>query len=436
MCRHPFLVATLTAAALAACGDDATTPPDPTVPPAGVSIARSALERDTAPSVSADDLSTFRRDGAARTFDLYHALSATEPDNLAFSPHSVASALAMTWGGARGDTAAELKDALHFSLPDATQHAAFNLTDLALATRGEGAAGKDGQPFRLRVVNAAWAEATWTFLPAYLDLIAVNYGAGIFLVDFLTAHEAARAAINAWVAEVTEDRIKDLLPEGSVSPNTRLVLTNAVYFNASWATQFDPDLTTDAPFFRADASQVSAPMMRMTDSFRFAETEAWTAVELPYDGGEVAMLLVTTDGDFAAFDAALDTTTLEAIDAALAPTEVALRMPRFEFRTTADLVPPLRALGVDALFSPGVADLSGLDGTRDLYVSGVLHEAFIALDETGTEAAAATAVIIGTTSAPPPPVPADFDKPFVWFIRDVQTGTILFAGRVTDPTAE
>jgi serpin B len=429
---HPLLAA----AALVACGDGATTPPDPTVPPDGVTIARSALARDTAPTVSDEDLATFRRDGAARTFDLYHAISADEPGNLAFSPHSIASALAMTWAGARGDTADELGNLLHFTLPEATQHAAFNATDLALASRGEGASGKDGQPFRLRVVNAAWAEATWTFLPAYLDLIAVNYGAGIFLVDFLTAHEAARATINAWIAEVTEDRIKDLLPEGSVSPNTRLVLTNAVYFNASWATQFDPDLTTDAPFFRADASQVSAPMMRMTDSFRFAAEDGWTAVELPYDGEEVAMLLVTTDGDFAAFDAGLDVSTLDAIDAALTRTEVALRMPRFEFRTTADLVPPLRALGIETLFTPGVADLSGLDGTRDLYVSGVLHEAFISLDETGTEAAAATAVIIGTTSAPPPPVPANFDKPFVWFIRDVPTGTILFAGRVTDPTAD
>lgn len=428
------LSAPLLLAAAAACG--AGGPVDPGLP-ANAEVARSALERDANPDVPAEDLAELVVGQTAFSFDLYHQLAA-DPGNLVFSPHSVSVALAMTWAGAAGDTATQLADALHFTLPPVAQHAAFNALDLALATRGEGAAGKDGEPFRLRVVNAAWAERQYTFLPSFLDTLALNYGAGIYLLDFLQAAEEARLTINGWVAEQTEERIPDLLPEGSVNADTRLVLTNAVYFNAAWETQFDPEVTVDAPFYRLEGGPVDVPTMALTESFRYAATDDWTAVELPYDGGEVAMLLATTTGEaaFAAFEAGLSSTWLATVDAALTPTEVELRLPRFEYRQGASLVEPLMALGVTDAFDPSLADLSGMDGTRALSVGGVIHEAFIALDETGTEAAAATAVIIGATSVPPPPVPVAFDRPFVYLIRDVPTGAILFVGRVVDPSAD
>lgn len=430
------VAATLLFAASSGCTADTSSPIDPG-PPANAEIAKSALERDANPDVPAEDLAELVAGHTAFSFDLYHQLAA-DPGNVVFSPHSVSVALAMTWAGAAGDTATQLADALHFTLPPADQHAAFNALDLALASRGEGASGKDGEPFRLRVVNAAWAERDYTFLPTFLDTLALNYGAGIYLLDFLQAAEEARLTINAWVAEQTEDRIPDLLPEGSVNRDTRLVLTNAVYFNASWEIQFDPDLTVDAPFHRLDGGPVDVPTMALTESFRYAAADDWAAVELPYDGGEVAMLLATTTGDaaFAAFEAGLSSTWLAAVDAALTPTEVEVHLPRFEYRQGAALVEPLMALGVTDAFDPSLADLSGMDGTRALSVGGVIHEAFIALDETGTEAAAATAVIVGTTSVPPPPTPVVFDRPFVYLIRDVATGAILFVGRVVDPSAE
>jgi len=428
-----FLVAPLALSFVACADTNEAVGPDGSGPPATFAVASSGLARETAPTVSDADLATFVADQTAFALDLYREV-ATGQGNVVVSPHSVSSAMAMTWAGAKGTTATEMATALHFTLPPATQHAAFNAVDLALASRGQGAAGKDGEPFRLRVVNSAWTEKTYTFEPAYLDTLAVNYGAGVNLLDFLNAADASRLTINAWVSTQTEARIPDLLPEGSVTGDTRLVLTNAVYFNASWSVQFDPDDTTTAPFRRADGVDVDVPMMGQTETLRHAATNGWTAVELPYDGEEVAMLLVAPDSDFFTFQDSFDATVLAAIDAALAPTRVDIRLPRFEYRQATEMRTALTNLGINDLFLSGAADLSGMDGGRDLFVTGIFHEAFIALDETGTEAAAATAVVVGTTSVPPPPVPANFDRPFIYLIRDVPTGAIIFVGRVTDPT--
>lgn len=400
--------------------------------PTDVTIARSALERDPAPAVPAADLASVVAGDNAFAFDLYHQLAGAR-GNLIFSPHSVSIALAMAYAGAANDTASELATALHFDLAPAALHPAFNALDLALASRGQGAQGADGQPFRLRVVNAAWAERTYTFLPAFLDTLAVNYGAGVRLLDFVGLPEPSRLTINAWVSDQTEARIPDLLPEGSITTDTRLVLTNAVYFNAAWGVQFEPQATADAAFTRADGATIQVPTMVQTDNHRYASQDGWTALELPYDGGEVAMLLVTA-ADFASFESAFDTAVLADIDAALTTTRVEVSLPKFEYRKSTALATPLQALGIHEAFSPR-ADFSAMSAGNDLSISDVLHEAFIKLDERGTEAAAATAVIIGTTSVPPTPVPVRFDHPFVYLIRDVQTGAILFVGRVMDPSA-
>ncbi|TNF33256.1 MAG: serpin family protein [Deltaproteobacteria bacterium] len=416
--------------ALAAGCDDGATNGDPADTP--LNVAKSALERDTSPDVPAADLAAAVAGNNAFALDLYREF-AGEDGNLVLSPHSVSVALAMTYAGAAGNTATEMADALHFDLPQAQLHPAFNALDLALSSRGEGAQGADGQPFRLRVVNAAWAQHDYSFLDSYLDALALNYGAGVRLMDFATAPDPSRLTINAWVSEQTETRIPNLLPEGSITSLTRLVLTNAVYFNAAWETQFDEDATASATFHAPDGD-VQVPTMTHTETHAYAAGDGWTAAELRYDGGEVAMLIVMPD-DLATFEAGFDAAALTAIDDQLGMTRIDLHLPKFEYRKATSMVAPLGALGIADAFTAGAADFSGMNGGHDLYITGVLHEAFIKLDEHGTEAAAATAVVVGTTSIPPDPITVRFDQPFLYLIRDVETGAILFVGRVVNPAS-
>jgi len=340
----------------------------------------------------------------------------------------------MTYAGARAETEQQMADALHYTLPQERLHAAFNALDQALASRGEGAQGKDGEGFRLHVANAIWGQKDYTFLDAYLDVLALNYGAGLRLVDFVRAPEEARVTINEWVSEQTEGRIKDLIPPGAIDALTRLVLTNAIYFNAAWSRPFEEERTEDAPFYRLDGSQVTVPMMRQVESFGYATGEGYQAVELPYDGHELSMvILVPKEGEFETFEAALDVQRLEAILQDLRYTQVALSMPKFEIESSFSLVDALAAMGMPVAFSDE-ADFSGMTGSRDLTISDVVHKAFVSVDEAGTEAAAATAVIMKLTSAPMEPVEMRIDRPFLFAIRDLQTGALLFVGRVVDPS--
>ncbi len=417
----------------------------PTSPADHVHEVKSALQRDMTPNAAPADLDALVQANATFAFDLYQQLAASptaDGKNMVFSPHSVSVALGMLYAGTAGQTKTQLADALAWSqsgLTDEALHTAFNDLDLQLSSRGQGAQGSDGEPFRLRVVNATWAQEGYDFLASFLDTLALNYGAGVNLLDFAAEPEPSRETINAWVAEQTEDRIPELLPQGSVTSDTRLVLTNAVYFNAAWASKFKHELTADAAFHLLDGSTVQVPTMNQSASFRMAALEkagGLTAVELPYDGGEVAMLLLKTDGGFADLEAALSPELLAELDAQLAPNQVQVLLPKFAFRQKESLAGALSALGMTDAFDPGAADLSGIDGTKDLVVTDILHDAFIKTDEDGTEAAAATGVVVGETSAPPPPVPVAFDHPFVYVIRDVQTGAVLFLGRVLDPRQE
>jgi len=248
------------------------------------------------------------------------------------------------------------------------------------------------------------------------------------------APEEARVTINEWVSEQTEGRIKDLIPPGAIDALTRLVLTNAIYFNAAWSRPFEEERTEDAPFYRLDGSQVTVPMMRQVESFGYATGEGYQAVELPYDGHELSMvILVPKEGEFETFEAALDVQRLEAILQDLRYTQVALSMPKFEIESSFSLVDALAAMGMPVAFSDE-ADFSGMTGSRDLTISDVVHKAFVSVDEAGTEAAAATAVIMKLTSAPMEPVEMRIDRPFLFAIRDLQTGALLFVGRVVDPS--
>ena len=397
-----------------------------------IQVVRADAARVTRPDVPAQDLADLVRGNNGFAVDLYRALREQESGNFFYSPFSISIALAMTWAGARGETEREMADVLHFTLPQDRLHPAFNALDLELAQRGQGARGRDGKGFRLHIVSALWGQKGYQFLPEFLDALARNYGAGLRLLDFVSDPEAARRVINDWVSEQTGGRIQDLIPPGAVDALTRLVLTNAIYFNAAWAEPFEKNRTADGPFYLLDGRQVTVPMMRQTAQFGYAEGEGFQAVELPYDGEELAMvILLPQEGRFEEFEAALDAARVEEILGSLTSRHLNLTMPRFRVESSFRLADTLAAMGMPSPFQPGQADFSGMDGTRDLYIRAVLHKAFVSVDESGTEAAAATAVIVGLTALPG--LEVTVNRPFIFLIRDRQTGAVLFIGRVVNP---
>ncbi len=416
---------------VAACGDDAPSA-------VGDGLAVSELSREAA-SASASDLAAVSVAEQAFGARLYQALAAGE-GNVVVSPLSIHLALAMALGGAEGDTADEMAAALEVAGFDpAALHAALNSLDAALESRNriDPPIEDREQRVQLSVVNSLWGQEGFAFVQEYLDLLARNYGAGIRLVDFRQAAEEARVAINDWVAEETNDRITDLIPEGAIDDLTRLVVVNAVYLDATWARPFDPDATFDAPFFRLDGTEVSvATMHAFQMTSQYAAGDGWQAIDLPYTGDELSMVIVVPDsGRFAEVEALVAAGLLGEVRGALDTAIVDLSLPKFEMRNQLSLVEALRSLGIEQAFDPNVADFTGISTEEQLYVSNVIHEAFIAVDEAGTEAAAATAVIIGTTSMATDIVALDIDRPFLFFLQDRTTGAILFLGRVVDPSA-
>jgi len=401
---------------------------------AGGDVLQSDEPRDTAPEVSDTDLAALVGGNSDFAFNLYQQLK-DEEGNLFYSPYSISVALAMTYGGARTETETQMAEALSF-IPDQEHlHPAFNALSLELDSRGQGAQGKDGEGFRLNIVNAIWGQKDYSFLSDYLDLLAVNYGAGLRILDFINETEASRVTINDWVAEQTEGRIEDLIPPGLINSLTRLVLTNAIYFNAKWLQTFEANMTYDGAFYRLDESEVTVPMMSQEERFKYAEGDGYQAVELPYDGEELSMvILLPESGQFETFEAALTAERVDEIIENLDYRQVDLTMPKFEFDSEFSLLEALSALGMPLAFSGG-ADFSGMTGNRDLFIMDVVHKAFVCVDEEGTEAAAATAVVMGETALPPSEA-VDFtaDRPFIFLIRDIETGAILFVGRTMDPT--
>ena len=408
---------------LAACAQPAT----------ASEVIQSEKQRVTSPDVNEADLTTLVTGNSAFAFDLYQTLR-EEDGNLFYSPYSISLALAMTYAGARGETARQMADTLHFTLSQVSLHPAFNSLDIELSRRGEGAKGKDGEGFRLNIVNAIWGQEGYEFLSEFLDVLAENYGAGLRTLDFAKAPEESRITINNWVSEQTEDRIEDLIPQGLIDALTRLVLTNAIYFNAAWQHPFNEDMTEDGPFYLLDGGEVTVPMMRQTESFGYGEGDGYKTIELPYDGRELSMVILLPEaGQFEAFERSLDTQRIDTILKDLEHMRVTLTMPKFEFESAFSLRETLIALGMPVAFS-GAADFLGMTGNRDLFIADVIHKAFVSVDEAGTEAAAATAVMMALTAMPGSPVEVTVDRPFVFLIRDIKTGAILFIGRVLDPS--
>ncbi len=422
-------IGTATVLALAACGTNTPVDPGPQL-----EQAKSALLREEHPSVPAADQAQFVGDNAAFAVDMYKGLVAGSKSNTWFSPHSITSALAMTYAGASGTTATEMEKALHYTLPGARLHAAFNWLDLELTKRS--AAGKDqgGQPLKLRAVNTLFAERTTTWKAPFLDTLAVNYGAGVNLMNFAGAAEPSRKSINEWVSYQTEKKIDELLPSGAVSSDTRLVLVNAVYFNASWKTLFDAAKTTNDDFTPLGA-EVPTKVATMHGDVEgtYGATDTAEIVEVPYSGDQTSMVVIVPKaGSFSTWESQLTGATLTTTLAAQKSANITLSLPKFHIKgATISLSKQLQALGMKDAFTER-ADFTTMTDTK-LAVSDVLHQAFVDVNEKGTEAAAATAVITNDTAAVVDNHTLKVDRPFFVAIRDRVTGGILFAGRIVNP---
>lgn len=398
------------------------------VPPQEV---RSDLPRGDPSTVLGGDLNALVAGNTEFSFDLLHALASKNGD-LFYSPYSITQALAMTYIGARGDTAAQMADVLHFSLPPERLHPAFNRLDQELRNSGQ----SSDEPFELHLANAIWAQAGFELDQAFLDTLAVHYGAGVYLTDFAGAPEAARETINAWVSDQTEDRINDLLPSGVINPDVLLVLTNAIYFKAAWMYKFDEGYTRDEDFYLEGGGVAQVPMMRQQRDFSYVLGDGLQALEMPYDGGDLSMVVVLPDpGLFDEISTTLDGSTLRGLIAGMESQYVHLEVPRFTYDSEFQLETTLGELGMTDAFDPTQADFTGMSSWPGLHIMSVIHKAFVHVNEAGTEAAAATAVVMSAdASAPPTPVEFIVDRPFLFLIRDRGTGTILFLGRVEDPS--
>lgn len=364
--------------------------------------------------------------------DLYREVcERSEDDNVFFSPFSISSALGMTYTGAEEETASEMAEVLHFSLPVNAINSAFHSITESLTSGGLNEP-QSGEPFTLAISSGLWVDNNFQLLDSFVEDMSHFYDAAVENVDFSGDPEGARERINSWVAEKTHDKIMNLIPEGSIVADTRTVLTNAVYFKASWSSPFDADFTREEPFTLADRSVAPVPMMRQEEHFNFGQSEQWSAIEMRYSGGDASMLIILPSGDLQEFESSFDLEMLDEIRGNLSSRNVAVSMPVFEFTSSMSLRSVLQSLGMESAFGSG-ANFSGFTGIRDLYISDVVHKAFVKVDEEGTEAAAATAVVMNMLSMPVAPVIMDINRPFMFLIQDNSTGSIVFMGRVMNP---
>lgn len=448
--RRALLALVPLAGLVAACGSDDgadaptttggfTPDPSPTTVPATAGVVVGAATRRPATAEEAITAAAAMNGLGGRLYE--QLVDRLLTPNLVFSPASVTVALAMTRAGARGVTADEMDTVLGVGAADGPTpadadalHRSMNALTAALESR-TGTYQRDGEPVELvlALANAPWAQTGLTVETPFLDTLAAEYGAGLRVVDFVGDPEGSRGAINGWVADQTRERIPELIGQGAITPDTRMVLVNAVYLKAPWAREFKEFRTTDATFTTLDGDEVTVPMMSAEEFLDYAEGEGWRAVELPYIDGNLAMLLVLPDQEHT-FAARIATGVLDEITGALERTDVLLRVPRFDIGTTASLRDLLVSLGMSTAFTDG-ADFSGITTDEPLAIAEVLHEANITIDEDGTEAAAATAVLMEATAAPPAePIEITFDRPFLFAVRDRTTGAITFLGRIGDPS--
>jgi serpin B len=369
------------------------------------------------------------RGNNAFAWDLYARLAGGD-GNLFVSPYSIATALEMTSAGARGATRDEMVKVLHLPADPEQLHAGAG----GLIRRLQGT-GQERR-FALHVADALWGQKGYGFLKAFLEVTREHYGAGLHEVDFAHAAEQARQTINRWVEEQTQDKIKELLKPGDVVADTRLVLTNAIYFKAAWIEHF-PQRATRPGEFHTPGRVVTVPLMHQTHHFGYVDGGSFQLLEMPYEGHQLSMvvLLPKKPDGLPALEKTLNAAAVDGWLRKKGEHQVEVTLPKFTFSAGVELKKTLAAMGMARAFTPGKADFSGMNGREDLVLDAVIHQAFVAVDEHGTEAAAATAVGVRATAMPLPMRPVVFraDHPFVFLIRDSDTGSILFLGRVTNP---
>lgn len=384
---------------------------------------------------AADALAKLAESSNAFGFDLY-ARHVKDGGNFIVSPASLSTALAMTWAGAKGETAAQMKKVLHFGAS----------AEETLDTSGKLAAllQEPSRPITFRIANQLFGEKTYSFEQSYLDRTKAAFGAPLERVDFVKAFEPARLKINGWVEDKTEKKIVNLIPEQALDADTRLVLVNAIYFLGDWATPFEKEQTRPMSFSTTKNAKKDVPTMNRMASFKTAKKDGATMVELPYKGGAMSMLVVLPDNvdGLAALESSLDAKKLADFAGALATENVLLSMPKFEVKPqkSLELGEDLKALGMPLAFDRQKADFTGIANppspTERLVIAKVFHKGFVRVDEKGTEAAAASAVSMARagSAAPPKPTEIRVDHPFMFFIRDNASGLVVFMGRVSDPS--
>jgi len=447
MNRREILAASgaLAAAALAGCsgGEDPAVSDDTRTDPGGSGTGGTTTDPPSTtteepptgePTVDDERLAALAAGNAGFALDLHSHLASEQGGNLFISPYSVSVALAMTFAGARGETRQEMAETLHYTLGEDVHPAFADLaTKLERRATTEDTDGETVDAFQLTVANTLWGQEGYPFAEDFLSLLAEHYGAGLRRAAFGENPDGERKRINEWVADATEDRIEDLLPPGSIDPSTVLVLTNAIYFAASWLHEFDPADTEDGTFTALNGSESTVPFMHQTVRTNYASLPGAEAVELPYVGDEVSMVLILPDeGTFEAYEQNLDADRLFGTFQELSDAQGDLSLPKWEFETEVQLYQTLSDLGMPTAFRGG-ANFDGMVeyDAAGLYIDDVYHKSFVSVDEEGTEAAAATAVVV-EESMPPEWGTLRFDRPFLFAIRDRPTDAILFLGRVVD----
>jgi len=360
-------------------------------------------------------------------FEMYSELNKTEQGNLFYSPYSISAALAMTYEGAKEQTADEMKSVFHFP-----ENNILRPNFAAIYNK----INEQDKDYELRTGNALWAQKDYPFLQDYLDRVEKYYGGKAANLDFINQTEESRQTINRFIEEQTNDKIKDLIPKGVLNSLTRLVLTNAIYFKGTWQWEFDKADTREQDFKITPDNVVKVPMMRMEPDkaeLNYADLENLQILELPYKGEEISMLILLPKENLDSIEFSLNAEKLTEYKNQIQSTKLdTIYLPKFEFDTKYTMNNVLKAMGMPTAFSMS-ADFSGMDGTQKLYIDKVIHQAYVKVDEQGTEAAAATAVVVSLKSAMPSNV-FRADHPFIFLIQETNTGNILFLGRVIDPT--
>ena len=373
------------------------------------------------------DLQTVVKGNSDFGFNLYQELKETE-GNLFFSPYSISTALAMTYAGARGQTEKEMAEVLHFSLEQEPLHSSFSKLQSELN------AIQDKGHIKLSIANSLWAQQGYHFLDTFLNLNKKYYGAGLNFVDFATQTEATRKTINIWVEDKTQKKIKELIKPGMIDSLTTLVLCNAIYFKGYWLSRFDKKRTIDADFYISPDKTIKVPMMSQKSKFKYRSFDNFSAIELPYEGNDLSMIVFLpkeADG-LAGFERNLTNDNVKNWIGKLSKSykqEILVNLPKFKTTSEFELSKILSDMGMPHAFVN--ADFSGMTGKKDLFISKVIHKAFVDVNEEGTEAAAATAVVM--LKAISKPLIFRANHPFVFLIRENKTGSILFIGRIIDP---